>query len=131
MCSPCARYLTHGEGSLRRGSGCRRRFAVGHPRRNLRRVLNGLRRVPLAHGELGKSGSGCIGTGACGGTDTCIIRSTVINQLDDGYMVNYAVEPKTTNTIIEQQDEDWMHRSDSWIMDVPPPSHEGTFAGLI
>ena len=74
---------------------------------------------------------GCIGTGACGGTDTCIIRSTVINQLDDGYMVNYAVEPKTTNTIIEQQDEDWMHRSDSWIMDVPPPSHEGTFAGLI
>ena len=78
---------------------------------------------------------GCIGTGACGGTDTCIIRSTVINQLDDGYMVNYAVEPKTTNTIIEQQDEDWMHRSDSWIMDdtltVPPPSHEGTFAGSI
>ena len=58
MCSPCALYLTHGEHSLRRGSGCRRRFAVGHPRRNLRRVLNGLLRVPLAHDELGKSGSG-------------------------------------------------------------------------
>jgi len=56
MCSPCARYLTHGEHSLRRGSGCRRRFAVGHPRRSFRRVLNGLRRVRLAHGEMRKSG---------------------------------------------------------------------------
>ena len=57
MCSLCARYLTHGEHSLRRGSGCRRRFAVGHPRRSFRRVLNGLRCVPLAHGEMRKSGS--------------------------------------------------------------------------
>ena len=46
MCSPCARYMTHGEHPLRRGSGCRRRFAVGHPRRSFRRVLNGLRHVP-------------------------------------------------------------------------------------
>ena len=56
--SPCARYMTHGEDPLRRASGCRRRFAVGHPRRSFRRVLNGLRRVPLAHGEMRKSGSG-------------------------------------------------------------------------
>jgi len=55
MCSPCARYMTHGEHPLRRGSGCRRRFAVGHPRRSFRRVLNGLRRVRLAHGEMRKS----------------------------------------------------------------------------
>ena len=57
MCSPCARYMTHGEHPLRRASGCRRCFAVGHPRRSFRRVLNGLRRVPLAHGEMRKSGS--------------------------------------------------------------------------
>ena len=58
--SPCARYMTHGEHPLRRASGCRRRFAIGHPRRSFCRVLNGLRRVPLTHGEMGKFGSVCM-----------------------------------------------------------------------
>ena len=53
MCSPCARYMTHGEHPIRRASGCRRRFAIGHPRRSFRHVLDGLRRVP----EMRKSGS--------------------------------------------------------------------------
>ena len=42
---------------LCRPRGCRRRFAVGHRRRSLRRVPTGLRRVPRAHGELVVSGS--------------------------------------------------------------------------
>ena len=55
--SPCARLLTHGKQELRRPCSCRRRFAVGHRRRSLRRVLTVLRRVPRAHGELVVSGS--------------------------------------------------------------------------
>ena len=55
--SPCARLLTHGKQGLRRPCSCRRRFAVGHRRRSLRRVPTGLRRVPRAHGELVVSGS--------------------------------------------------------------------------
>ena len=57
MFSSCARYMTHGEHPLRRASGCRRRFAVGHPRRSFRRVLNGLRRMLVAHGIMRRSGS--------------------------------------------------------------------------
>ena len=71
--SPCARLLTHGKQGLRRPCSCRRRFAVGHRRRSLRRVLTVLRRVPRAHGELVVSGSGSLSShntlllvGSCG-----------------------------------------------------------------
>jgi len=53
---PCAPLLAHGKQGLCRPRGCRRRFAVGHRRRSLRRVTTGLRRVPRAHGELVVSG---------------------------------------------------------------------------
>ena len=56
---PCARNLAHGKLGLCRACSCRQRFAVCDPRRNLRRVPGGLRRVPGAHGEVSKSGSEC------------------------------------------------------------------------
>ena len=56
-CLPCARNLAHGKLGLCHACNCRRRFAVCDPRRNLRRVPGGLRRVPQAHGEVSKSGS--------------------------------------------------------------------------
>ena len=57
---PCAQLLTHGKQDLCRPRGCRRRFAVGHRRRSLRRV-------PRAHVELVVSSSVCSSTKHCSG----------------------------------------------------------------